>query len=379
MLDTVLLFFGALSLFYGVYLLFAEYRFHKLFAKEMKKSFAYGPAVSIIAPTKGPEPHLEYHIKGLLNQAYPKGKVHYIFVLDSKDDPAYSVIKKLSKGKDVQIVFSNILPTCSGKISALLTGLEHAKNEVLVFADTDGKPGRYWLRHLVARLEQSDVTSGYRFYLPDKSVKSYLRCAWNNIGLSQIFNHRVTFPWAGSMAVRKKDFYSLDMPKHWQRAVSDDLTFSERVKKAGMKISYEPRCLVFTKDKFDLHSFVRFTNRQMIILRAYLPKLNALALVGIGGMPFFTLLGLASVLLGSYVPAGLLFSIVPLYMVKEALRFDGYRRNAGVQGSVIKYSAAGYLAAWLFAYNALQALFRNKIEWRGRKYIIHGPDNIEII
>ena len=379
MLGIFFLFFGALSPFYGIYLLLAELRFRKTFAREAAKKFNYEPSVSVIAPTRGPEPGLERNIRALLSQDYPRNKAEYIFVLDAKEDPAYGMIRKLSRGKNVRIRVSKPLPRCSGKISALLTGLEEAKKEVFVFADTDGFPRRNWLRTLAGRLGEAGIASGFRFYLPGKGIVSHLRCSWNNIAMSQIFSLHLPFPWGGSLAIRKKDFHRFPIVREWKKSVSDDVVFAKYTQDKSLRLRYSPLSIVFGDGKTSFRGLVEFSNRQFILLRCHLPKLNALALFGIGGVPFFTLLGLASALLGYYAAAGLLLSVIPLYVMREYIRLRGYRRNIGIKGSAAKYALAGYFAAWLFSWNTLQALFRNRITWRGRTYVIHSPENIEVI
>lgn len=376
MIIELLFFFGALSFAYGIYLIISEISFHRKFAKEFKRSFSYEPAVSVIAPTKGPEKNLEDNIRGLLGQKYPKNKVQYIFVLDSKRDPACSTIKKLIRRR-AKIVIARRLPHCSGKISALLTGVKHAKNDVLVFMDTDGRPRRNWLRSLVGQLETADLTSGIRFYLPSITLSSYIRSSWNSIGVSQIFSSWM-FAWGVSMAIRKKTFYALQIPKHWSTSLSDDATLSLQAKKSKMKIQFAARCILFARDEVKFKDFIEFSNRQMIILKSYFPQLHILSMIAMGAVPFFVLLAILSAIFSFYLPAVLLLSIVPLYFIRECIRFSLYKKNLTIDGSVLKYALAGLIAAWIFTYNSLQAVKRNTITWRGRTYVIHNPNRIEI-
>lgn len=379
--EALFFVFGLLSVFYGLYLLFSEIRFHMRFRKEMQRQFKYRPAVSVIAPVRSPEQRLEENVRGLLEQDYSQGMVEYIFALDSKDDPAYALLQKMktrNREKSIKIVFAKPLPKCSRKVAAMVAALPHARNEVLVFADTDGRPRREWLRSLVGRLERAGVSSGFRFYLPEGTWRSYLRSSWNNIGMSQIFSSYI-FAWAGSMAIRKKDFYKARVPEHWKKSLADDLIFSERAKKIGLTIEYEPRCVLLTRDSFTPRQFMEFASRQMTILRNYRPRLLLLALIGIGALPFFVLLGVAALVFGFHLPAALLLSGGLLYTVKEAVRFCSYRRNLKISGSIAKYALAGFAAAWLFAYNCLAAVRRNTIKWRGTTYRINGPYDIEVL
>ena len=377
MIYITLLALGVLALAAGIYFAFAELSFQRKYASELKKKFGYEPSVSVIAPAKGPEPGLEKKLRSIINQHYPKEKLQYIFVLDSKDDPAYAVAKKFA-AKNVSVVISKPLSKCSGKISAMLAGLGHAKNEALVFADTDGFVKSGWLRSLASRLEACDVSSGLRFYLPDRSWKSYVRSSWNSTAINLVFG-RWKFVMGSSFAIRRKDFERLKITDIWKRAISDDLSLTTKIKEAGMKISHAPQCVLYNDDDFSFKDFLEFSNRQTIIMKPCQPGLYKLGIFLVAGRCFLILLGIVSLALGFYLPAALMLSLVPLYALKEYVAFRGYRKNIHVKGSAVRYAIAGVPALFISACNMIVAFRRNTVAWRGRRYRINGPEDVEII
>ncbi|GEM_PF-4156943 len=369
--------FGVLALLAGIYFAFAEFSFQRKYSRDLKENFSYEPSVSVIAPTKGPEPGLEKKIRSIISQNYPKEKVQYIFVLDSKDDPAHDIIKKLIR-KNMKIVIAKPLPRCSGKISALLSGIGHAKNEVLVFADTDGFVRNNWLRSLASRLEIADVSSGIRFYLPGKTWKSYIRSSWNSAAINLIFG-KWKFVMGSSFAIRRKDFDRLRVADTWKHAISDDLSLTTKIKEAGMRISHAPQCVLYNADSFRFKDFLEFSNRQTIIMKSCIPGLHKLGFFLMPGRCFLMLLGIVSLALGIYLPAALMLSLVPLYVLKEYIAFRGYGKNIHVTGNQLKYAIAGVSALFISAYNVVVAFRRNTVVWRGRRYKINGPEDVEIL
>lgn len=378
MIYEIFLVLGAVALFSGLYFIFAEILFHWKFNREKKKSFSYSPSVSIIVPSRGKEENLEQNVKALLDQNYA-GKKEYIFVVDSKKDYAYNIIKKAVKGKrNVRLMMAKLRDGCSGKNAALLTGVAKAKNDVLVFADTDAKPDKKWLHHLVSWLEKTDATTGFRFYDPQNGFFSYLRSAWNNIGLRMILGIH-TFTWGGSMAVRRDLFCKLGVDKAWARSLSDDATLTHALRKAKKKIEFVPHCILFNRSETEWKDVKEFTNRQVIFAKTYFPQIHIAGILVIGGKSLLMLLGFVSLILGHILPAVLLLSLIPLELIKELIAFRGYKKSMGISGNIIKYMLAGFASTWLMTYNVLHAIGKTKVEWRGRTYRIRGREEIEII
>ncbi|HEC82596.1 MAG TPA: glycosyltransferase, partial [Thermoplasmatales archaeon] len=105
-------------------------------------------------------------------------------------------------GEKTIIEISKKYEECSGKNSALLTGIEKAKGEIFVFADDDISPHPKWLKYLVSSLDNASTT--YRWYF-----RSPFLCVWNASVASVLFYKRFNFAWGGSTAIRKEVFENL--------------------------------------------------------------------------------------------------------------------------------------------------------------------------
>jgi len=60
----------------------------------------------------------------------------------------------------------------------------------------------------------------------------------------QLGNTRFNQAWGGSMAIRVDVFRKVGLDKIWPKVLSDDLSLTYAVKKAGMKLAFVPTCLV---------------------------------------------------------------------------------------------------------------------------------------
>jgi cellulose synthase/poly-beta-1,6-N-acetylglucosamine synthase-like glycosyltransferase len=264
----------------------------------------FTPPVALIIPCKGLEADFESNVSSYLCQDYPYYQV--IFVVASVDDPAcqalrtrLEIVSKNKQNKELETVSPQERPPCYGdskdgqnggvqtalvvagysemrgeKVHNLLQGLKavDARAEVLVFADIDARPGRDWLRSLVAPLQDPTVTvsTGFRWYLPGSGFVSHLRATWDTLNATFLGDHQYNFAWGGSMAVRTIDFKRLAVAeRYWANAATDDLTLTRAVHEAGGRIRFEPRCLVASREESTFGAFLSFANRQIILTRVY--------------------------------------------------------------------------------------------------------------
>ena len=113
------------------------------------------PPVTILKPLHGDEPMLEAALASCCQQDYPDYQI--VFGLQSASDPALHVLRRLRRRfPDVQMDVV-VDPTSHGvnhKIGNLINMLPHARNDILVIADSDMHVAADYLRSLVATLQQ---------------------------------------------------------------------------------------------------------------------------------------------------------------------------------------------------------------------------------
>jgi cellulose synthase/poly-beta-1,6-N-acetylglucosamine synthase-like glycosyltransferase len=281
------------------------------------------------------------------------------------------------------------------KVHNLLQALKavEAKAEVLVFADTDVRPRRDWLRSLVAPLQDSTVTvsTGAGWYLPGSAFVSQLRAVWNASNVALMGDHENNYAWGGSMAVRTIDFKRMAVAERcWANVVSDDSTLSCAVHEAGGRIRFEPRCVLACRGEMEFGEFLRWSTRQTVTNRVYLPgawwRVAAAYAYYCGTVLFgLILLALPSISAGQrLLVAGILLATLLLVMSKgfihEAIAKELFPEEAS---TLSRYGACYWqlslLVPWVMLLNFLLSSVTRRIEWRGTHYELKSVNETRVI
>ena len=309
-----------------------------------------GKKVSVIIPFKGKNFD---NISYFLNQMYDDYEI--IVVVDDERDGEFI-------DKRARIIVNKNIPTCSGKISALLTGIEAANGEIYVFADADIKPHERWLSYLVGNLN-GGVSTSYRWYFKHKLLSS-----WNCAAASLLFYRSFNFAWGGATAIERELFKKLGIEKVWRNEIVDDLTLTRAIKEKGYRINFVPQAIAEADEEIDI---VKWMNKQMAWVRHYFPSLWKIALflnvgmrvsniAGIVVLPFFPITGI------------LLLSTIIFDFPRGYEEYKSFKK-------LMKYSPSKFLPGYIYAilrpavsflltYNIISSAFVKKIEWGGRIY-----------
>ncbi len=242
----------------------------------------FAPRTAVICPCRGIEPGLEPNLVSLCEFNHQNYEV--FFVLASESDHAYSIVKRVAASSRVKatIIFAGKPQNCSEKVNNLRTAVEQLppEFEVLVFTDSDGRPGKSWLHHMVAPLTDSRIgaITTMRWFIPNHSdLPTALLAAWNAAVVTMLGDHEKNFCWGGGTAIRRKLFEEIGMLDIWQYSFSDDYSLTAAVEKTGRGIVFLPECLVPSYAQSDLTGLLEFTNRQVIITRVYRHQMWAMA------------------------------------------------------------------------------------------------------
>jgi len=250
--------------------------------KYRKERSWYRPRTVLIVPCKGLDSAFRENISSFFELDYD----NYLlwFVVADESDPAYSELHELknqlqsrSKVQDVQIFVAGQGCSCSQKIHNLLYCYQKVGEgiDVLAFADSDICVRSNWLSHLVYPLRKgkNGAASGYRWFVPEKNNLASLALSALNAKVAQLLgNTHFNQAWGGSMAIRVEVFRRLELDKLWQTTLSDDLSLSCAVKKAGMKVIFVPACLVASYEATKWRELFEFGRRQFLITRVSAPK-----------------------------------------------------------------------------------------------------------
>jgi len=355
----------------------------------------YSPKTAVLCPCKGMEPALERNLVALTEFDYQNYEI--FFLIASPTDPAYNVAKRVvsSSRAKAHLVLTEKPDGCSEKVNNLRVGIGQLGEgfDVLVFVDSDGRPGKNWLHHMVAPLSDSRIgaTSTMRWLIPNRgNLATALMAAWNAPIVTMLTEKGKNFCWGGGTAIRRSVFDQSGVVDEWRNSVSDDYSMTRALERANRSIVFLPECLVPSFVETDFTGLMEFTNRQVLITRVYAEKIWGIA----AGMH---LLYCLSFLLGMLLtlsdflatrPAFHLVILTFLPLLLAMIR--GALRAAGVSEALPAYRSQIASASWIYVLlpvfvpflylaNFASSLITRKTRWRGVTYELISPEQTRIL
>jgi ceramide glucosyltransferase len=399
-MDIFFIVLSSIALFQSILALWAASRFARYCkGRQLAQSTRHRLKAVIIVPCKGLEDGIEENLRMLLTQDYPHYEI--IFVTESEKDPAFQLISRIIKQSRQNkpaawLLVAGEAANQGQKVHNLSAAIEMLNSfnrsaEVLVFADSDARVSRRWLRELIAPLQEDDhrigATTGYRWYLPVRGgFSSLLLSVWNSSALS-LLGERSSFAWGGGMAIRRDNFELLGIITSWKGALSDDYTLSAAVKRAGKRIMFIPHCLAVTFADMTLAQLLEFTTRQMRITRVYSAGVWKLAtltqilynLAFWGGL--FWLIGSALIdqinemkiyllgILGVIFICGVITGAIRAMSATNFIQAE----QRGMKIRLGAYAFLGPLVSLVYLINIILSAITTRITWRGISYQMISP------
>jgi len=355
----------------------------------------YAPRTAVLCPCRGMEPGLERNLVSLCEFSHQNYEV--FFILASDNDPAYTTVKRVAASSRVKahVILAGKPEKCSEKVNNLRVCIEQLPPEfdVLVFADSDGRPARNWLHHMVAPLSDSRIgaTTTMRWFFPNNNAfPTALLAAWNASVVTMLGNHERNFCWGGGTAIRRELFEQLGMLDTWQNSLSDDYSLTIAIERSRRQIVFLPECLTPSFVQTDFPSLLEFTNRQVKITRFYRPKMWAAAFATHFLYCFTLFLGfwVALNLIVDSRPASQIITLwlLPLLLssMRGALRaigaseaFPAFRKDIMNQSWI--YILVTLLVPFLYFGNFIASLTGRRVRWRGIQYEIVSADQTRVL
>lgn len=355
----------------------------------------YAPRTAVICPCRGMEPGLERNLVSLCEFDHQNYEV--FFVLASESDLAYSTVKRVAASSKVKanIVIAGKPENCSEKVNNLRVAVEQLapEFEVLVFADSDGRPGKSWLHHLVAPLTDSRIgaTTTMRWFIPSQNdLPTALLAAWNASVVTMLGGHEKNFCWGGGTAIRRAIFEQMGMLDVWQHSFSDDYSLTMMIERTRRQIVFLPECLTPSYAQTDFAGLMEFTTRQVRITRVYRPQMWATAFATHFLYCLTLVLGflLASELTLASRPAFHVTTLAVLTMLLAAIR--GALRVIGVTEALPAVRSVVMTQSWiyillpvvipfLYLLNFFTSLIGRRLKWRGIEYELISPEQTRVL
>jgi ceramide glucosyltransferase len=355
----------------------------------------YAPRVAVLCPCKGIEPGLERNLISLTE--FDRQNYEIFFILASDKDPARSIIDRVAKNSRVKahVVIAGNPVNCSEKVNNLRVAVEQLPEEfeVLVFADSDGRPGRFWLHHLVAPLGNPTIgaTTTMRWFIPNRAnFPTALLAAWNAPVVTMLGEHGKNFCWGGGTAIRRNIFEQSGAVEEWKNSVSDDYSLTRALERIGQPIVFLPECITLSYVGTDFEGLLEFTNRQILITRVYAERVWRLAALTHLVYCLTILLGAILIMeeLLAQRPAFHIMTLtsLPLLLsvIRGALRLIGVTEALPAARSQILGQAWIYLlltlfVPFLYVANFVNSLVTRKIRWRGVAYELVSAQQTRVV
>uniref|UniRef100_A0A0D9YIV2 ceramide glucosyltransferase n=1 Tax=Oryza glumipatula TaxID=40148 RepID=A0A0D9YIV2_9ORYZ len=246
------------------------------------------PRVSVIMPLKGFGEHNLQNWRTQITSLYG-GPLEFLFVVESKDDPAYHAVSRLiAEYKDkleAKVVVAGLSTTCSQKIHNQLIGVEkmHKDSKYVLFLDDDVRLHPGTIGALTKEMEKNPeifIQTGYPLDLPSGSLGSYCIYEYHmpcSIGFAT--GGKTFFLWGGCMMMHADDFrqdlYGIVSGLR-DGGYSDDMTLAAIAGQHKRLIS-SPPVAVFPHPLSSDLSFSRYWNylrKQTFVLESYVSKVN---------------------------------------------------------------------------------------------------------
>lgn len=355
----------------------------------------YAPKVAVLCPCKGVEPGLERNLVSLTE--FERQNYEIFFILASATDSARSIIDRVVKSSRVKahVVIAGNPNGCGEKVNNLRAAIEQLdpEFEVLVFTDSDGRPGKTWLHHIVAPLGDVRIgaTTTMRWIIPNRSnLPTALLAAWNAPVVTMLSEKGKNFCWGGGTAIRRSVFEQSGVLDEWKNSVSDDYSLTDALERTNRSIVFLPECLTLSYVETDFQGLLEFTNRQILITRVYAEKVWGPA-AATHLLYCLTLLFGALLILGDVFAQRPAFHLVtltflPLLLsaIRSSLRLIGVTEalpggRSQIMGQAWIYVLLTLFVPFLYTVNFANSLLTRKIRWRGVTYELIGSQQTRIV
>jgi ceramide glucosyltransferase len=385
-----------LQIFLGVYLIWQAWQWLGFVRRRLHADPGFfAPRVALLCPCKGIEPGLERNLISLTE--FERQNYEIFFILASGSDPARSIVERVaaSSRAKAHVVIAGSPSNCGEKVNNLRVAVEQLppEFEVLAFTDSDGRPGRSWLHHMVAPLGDVRIgaTTTMRWLIPNRSnFPTALLAAWNAPVVTMLSETGRNFCWGGGTAIRRSIFEQSGVLDEWRNSVSDDYSLTRALERQNRPIVFIPECLTLSYAQADFHELLQFTNRQILITRVYADRVWAPAAATHLLYCLTLVLGAMLILSNLFQQrpyfhiAALTFLPVLLSSLRGSIRLIGVTEalpaaRSQIMGQAWIYILLTTLVPFLYLLNFVNSFVTRKIRWRGLVYELISPNQTRIV
>jgi len=325
------------------------------------------PAVSILKPLCGAEPHLMECLRSFARQDYPRMQI--VFGVRESADPAIETVQQLRREfpeLDVALVVDPAVHGENLKVSNLINMLQQARHPVVVISDSDVRVGPGYLDAMMTVLAPAGVGAATCLYhgRAGSGLWSRLAALFINdwyfpaVLVSQALGD-TSFASGVTIALRRSTLDAIGGLQVTANHLADDWLICERVRRLGLRTVLS-RFVVQTEVADE--SFAAHARRELRWMRT----IRTVAPLGYTFMVLSFALPVALLGLALAWPSPLATIAAALTLVSRvAIHWEQRSRAAarvGYDWILIPLRDALLLVVWAAGF------FGRAITWRGRRY-----------
>ena len=375
-----------IALAMGAAHLYTVHRFNSVLGLEAKSEWPkFSPTVSAFVPCKGLPHGLRENIEAFLTQNY-EGILKLYFIVPSASDPAYPVISKILKGQDrAELIATGIKPTqSSGKIADLLSVIdqERPNGEIYLFADSDIKVGKDWVRRMVEPLQDLGIglTTTALAYSPAAfSVWGFMRMVWNAFATS--FAPVMDCVVGQSICLRRFDFENWEVAKLWSTCVMEDMALSGLMRTSDKRVYFVGRAMPVSEAACGFSDFFSVINKWVLCFRLFDPIVWCLGIVFVS-LKWLVLFWSLSHGAWDVFTLFWVFEAVNIFATLEVYRRFGANRYDTIHPGLRLFPFLGALVSPVLlgalTGNFLYSIFNREIHWGDYIYRVKSRGIIEV-
>jgi ceramide glucosyltransferase len=342
------------------------------------------PSLSVIRPIRGLDVGAQENVRAALDTGYP-GDIETLFVVDDAREPILPIIQaelrrawEAGRKVDARVLFSGRPPRGrTGKLNAMIVGLEQARGELVAFADSDIRPDRQALGTLVRTLlsapdygaafapvivapEPKTVgDAGYALLLNGLYTPAFSYVAHHNHGA-------MPFIMGQLMVFRREAIRAIGGLEAAQGQLVDDMYIGERVTRAGYRNVVSPHSVPIIQQNLGLREFLSVYVRWLTFSRSGLPGLAFKVISWLRGFVFWAgfALTIGALVEGSWLTA----AVAALAPILTGASINVLHRRQGGVRLRLRHLWVGFGLLMSAPLVMLWILLHREVSWRGRTY-----------
>jgi ceramide glucosyltransferase len=350
------------------------------------------PSLTVIRPIRGLDTEALENIRAALDTGYP-GDCETLFVLDDAQEPALGLIRQAmleahEAGRTVaaRVLFSGQPPEGqTGKLNAMIVGLQAASGELIAFADSDIRPDREALRALVRTLLSAPdygaafapvvvapqpITvgdAGYALMLNGLYSPAFQYVAHHNHG-------SMPFIMGQLMVFRREAIQAIGGLESAEGQLVDDMYLGERITRAGFRNVVSAHPVPIIQQNLPLAEFLSIYVRWLTFSRSGLPGLAFKLISWLRGFVFWAgfALTVGALVEGAWLTAALA-ACAPILTGASINSLHTHQTGVELR---LRHSWVGFALLMTAPLVMLWILTRRRVTWRGRSYSLNRASRL---